>query len=288
MNIRTAHHVTRPDHRFAFCRVNTLAFTTTLALVVTSVFAGADGPDDRRPSNADDGPPPIPVITEVYFNVVKGEQGDASADGSRHATGDEFVELWNPSSETINLEGWSLVSRLAYHADDPAAKRGVRFTFPDFELEPGYVAVVFNGEGTRVPGPVGSPRKPHKKPNDTFHDAFVFTMRMGSKNRSFANGGDFVLLLDAEGQPVEGVAWGDPDPAPPRTHATDEHGDEVRLYTLHIVDKRPGGSVHRVLDDEGDFHPFANHEAFGDDTLFSPGRVLEDMDRPGDDDPDAG
>ncbi len=286
---RTGQHGPTQPHPLA-----RLALAAAVAIAATAASpAPADRPDrtDRRPSDRDsdrrtsdqnpaEKEPLPPAITEVYFNVVKGDEGDASADGSRHATGDEFVELWNPNTTPLDLTGWSLVSRLAYHAEDENARKGVRFTFPDFELGPGRVAVVFNGEATRVPGPIGSPNRANKHANERFADAHVFVMAMGSKNRSFANGGDFVLLLDPDGQPVEGVVWGDPEPAPPPTHSETDDGESVELYRLHFANKNPRGSAHRVIDDKGRFRPFSDHPDF-DDSLFSPGRVLEDMDRPG-------
>lgn len=257
------------------------------AAVLCNAFP-ADSPAAARPDgpgrDADDQPegPLRPVITEVYFNVIKGDEGDATGDGVRHATGDEFIELWNPHSKPIELEGYVLMSRLVWHAEDHDTRYGVTFTFPDFTMEPDDVVLVFNGEGSRVPGPRGTPRKAHKDSNENFHDAHVFVSQLGSKNRSFANGGDFVLLLDPEGRLVEGVVWGDPDPPPPPTEGEDDEGDPVEIYRLHDVDKTPDGSVHRVIDEKGRLRPFTNTRRFNGDP-FNPGLIMEDMDRPDDD-----
>lgn len=49
---------------------------------------------------------PHPLITEVLFDVPTGDAGDATGDGSRNATGDEFIELANPHSKPIQLGGY--------------------------------------------------------------------------------------------------------------------------------------------------------------------------------------
>jgi hypothetical protein len=57
------------------------------------------------------GPPvpfPHPLITEVLYNVPTGPEGDANGDGTRSATGDEFIELINPHDKPINLKGYVL------------------------------------------------------------------------------------------------------------------------------------------------------------------------------------
>ena len=248
------------------------------ALVVAAAPALAPAARDRRTID-NDGPPRYPVITEVYFNVLKGDAGDASGDGTRHAAGDEFIELWNPHDDDITLTGLQLVSRLAYHAESDDDKVGVRFTFPKLILEPDEFVVVFNGSGTRVPGNVGSPRRAHKKTNSNFENAWVFTTGIDNKNRSLSNAGDFVLLLDQDNNPIEGVTWGRCNPAPPEAVAENEDGDTVELYTLHDADKSPGGSVHRILGEKGQLDAFTNSSDF-DGTHFSPGYLIEEADRP--------
>ena len=48
-------------------------------------------------------PYPHPMITEVLFAVPTGDGGDASGDGSRHVSGDEFIELVNPHDKAIQV-----------------------------------------------------------------------------------------------------------------------------------------------------------------------------------------
>ncbi len=52
---------------------------------------------------------PHPIITEILYAVPKGDEGDASQDGQRSATGDEFIELINPHDTPINLKGYAIV-----------------------------------------------------------------------------------------------------------------------------------------------------------------------------------
>src|SRR5437870_5538652 len=47
---------------------------------------------------------PHPLITEILYAVPSGERGDANADGTRDAVGDEFIELTNPHDKPIQLK----------------------------------------------------------------------------------------------------------------------------------------------------------------------------------------
>jgi hypothetical protein len=176
---------------------------------------------------------PHPVITEVLFNVPNSDAGDADKDGTRDATGDEFVELTNPHAKPINLRGYALSSRLS--AGDTTGKKGVRFTFPDLSLPPGAVVVVFNGYKSSLSGPVGSADRAPDKTHPDFAGAGVFSMRTTAKNRAWNNSGDFVLLSAPDGTPVDAVWWGEPDPMPP----------EATLRTAEAP-ANPGGSVQRT------------------------------------------
>lgn len=181
--------------------------TKTLAIVGGSIAAlvlmGA----------GEDSKPLYPVITEVLFNVPPGDSGDANKDGARDSTGDEFVELFNPTSKGIDLKGYTITSRLSTGEKD--AKRGVRFTFPKFELPPGGVVVVFNGYKANIPGPTGSSERAPSGTSKEFGDAYVFSMGVKQPMLALKNDGDFVLLSDAAGKAVACVSWGQPDPEPP-------------------------------------------------------------------------
>ncbi|MCA9310327.1 MAG: lamin tail domain-containing protein, partial [Phycisphaerales bacterium] len=141
-------------------------------------------PDDDAPP--DEAPPPAPVISEVLFAVPRTD-ADANRDGHRHSTGDEFVEIWNPTDEPVTLTGYTLASRLA--AADPEPARGFHFTFPRFTLPPRGVAVIFNGFDWRPKGPVGTSGHAPRAPHPDFGGAWVFTAAISSPNHAFSNGG---------------------------------------------------------------------------------------------------
>lgn len=182
-------------------------------LLATALVAAAPG----SARSEDDDPlarlRPHPVITEVLFNVPNDATGDANKDGVRDATGDEFVELFNPHARTVNLRGYTILSRMSL--GDDTAKKGVRFTFPDLELPPGAVVVVFNGYKAQIKGFVGTAERAPPKVHPDFHKAGVFSMGITAKNRSWNNAGDFVLLQAPDGTPVDAIWWGEPSPAPP-------------------------------------------------------------------------
>ncbi|HVZ94989.1 MAG TPA: lamin tail domain-containing protein [Phycisphaerales bacterium] len=199
----------------------------------------ADAPPKREdkpespPSSESAVPADAVVITEVLYNVPAGMDGDANADGERDPIGDEFVELYNRSEKSVSLRGWTIANRL--QADDEEAKRGVRFTFPSFDLPPGGVVVVFNGHESRIAGPVGDDRKAPTSPSDTFGGAWVFSMRNENRFNAFNNAADFVLLSNKSGTPLDCVVWGKPDTDPPervrrvvKTKAGDPKGSVAR------------------------------------------------------------
>ncbi len=221
---------------------------------------------------------PHPLITEVLYAVPTGEAGDANGDGSRHVTGDEFIELVNPHDKPIQLKGYCLTDRTGSQRDGPGregkgasrggAAQGIRFVFPSLELPSGGVAVVFNGNGQKWTGPVGDASRAPEAGNEKFHSAWVFTMKAASQRVALSNTGDLVLLSDPAGSPVQCVWWGKVDekdrPGPP---AAGQGPHESRV----LVEEAPavsGGSVERTgLGARGDFRA---HVRTGD-VLFTPG-----------------
>jgi len=201
---------------------------------------------------------PHPVITEILFDVPPADAGgDANADGARPATGDEFVELFNPHSEPINLGRYTITDRWP-----DGSNHQLRFTFPDITLAPGGVAVVFNGYGAAMSGPVGDENASPLRPHPDFHDALVFSMRNERSSRAFTNRADAVVLFDPSGQPVETVYWGEPNPPPP-----------PRSPRIFEADRSPRGSVQRPGPDAGPDGDFTDHADVGGAGLFSPGLV---------------
>lgn len=155
---------------------------------------------------------PHPLITEVLFAVPSGEAGDANKDGTRQVAGDEFVELVNPHEQVINLGGYTLsdMNSLEKSSSGKAKGSAVRWAFPPVSLQPGEVAVVFNGNASTIPGPVGDATAAPSKGNDAFGGALVFSMRQPSDRVAFANTGDWVMLTAPDGKVVHLIKWGEP------------------------------------------------------------------------------
>lgn len=244
---------------------------------------------------------PHPLITEVYYAVGRGSEGDANGDGVRDANGDEFVELINPHDKTINLKGYVITDRQSSgrgggdRGGDGGGERGgqgkgksgegrgnegrgnegrggdskggkakdggsrgpsqpMRFVFPDVELKPGEVVVVFNGHGQKWTGPVGDATRGPSSGHEKFHGARVFTMGISAEMSGFSNTGEFVLLTAPDGKAVECVKWGNVD-------APAEHGHLDEAPTVM------GQSVQRRTATSGlEPHPFT-----ADGKKFSPG-----------------
>jgi hypothetical protein len=150
-----------------------------------------------------------PVITEILYAVPQGAAGDASGDGSRHATGDEFIEIHNPTDRAIDLSGWSITDRNAPDAGQ------FLFVFPRFRLGPGQTLVVFNGMEQSIPGPVGNAEAAPKEGNEHFGEAWVFDAQNTSAQVALANSGDWVCLRTARGEVVSCVIWGTFEEKPP-------------------------------------------------------------------------
>ena len=198
-------------------------------------------------------PGPHPLITEVLAAVPSGPRGDANGDGLRDAIGDEFIEVVNPHDKPIQLRGYMLVDSDAWApgaakpgtgtkptpgskpTDKPGAttpddkpgaptrdpgtdstRAELRFVFPEMELRPGQVVVVFNGYHQKFTGPVGDSTKAPSGPNEKFHDAMVFSMKNESPYAALANEADFVLLVAPDGKPIHVVKWGKASKNPPQ------------------------------------------------------------------------
>lgn len=218
-------------------------------------------------------PFPHPLITEVLYAVPTGDEGDADGDGVRSATGDEFVELINPHSRPIRLKGYILTDgrnllpsggtsrnsrREPPSGTKPAKgteggsggsggggatdrKSRIRFEFPDITLQPGQVVVVFNGfkgkDAKRVTDPDAAPKPPAKAGSTAAGGApapIILSMAITSQYAAFANTGDCVLLLDANGNGIQCIAWGEKtkppeDAAPLLERAPDTRGSVVRV-----------------------------------------------------------
>ena len=153
---------------------------------------------------------PHPLITEVLFAVPTGTEGDANGDGTRSATGDEFIEIVNPHARPIELAGYTLSDKRASEKDKKGQSKSgaVKFTFPRCTLAPGQVAVVFNGYEAKWDGPVGDQNAATGKGNEKYAGALVFKMKVTSERTALANNADWVLLSTRNDEPVQLVKWG--------------------------------------------------------------------------------
>ena len=152
-----------------------------------------------------------PLITEILYAVPTGEAGDANGDGSRHVSGDEFIEIVNPHDAPVQMLGYTITDAAA---STPLGKSGggggsgVRFVFPPFELPARGVIVVFNGNSATWAGPVGDSKAAPAKPDDKLNGAYVFTMRQSSQRAALGNSSDAVMLSGPDGKVVHRVRWG--------------------------------------------------------------------------------
>jgi hypothetical protein len=185
---------------------------------------------------------PHPLITEILYAVPSGPAGDANGDGKRDAAGDEFIELVNPHDRPINLRGYRITDR-----NEPD-KGQLKFVFPALELPPGGVVVVFNGFGAKWEGPVGDSKRAPEAGNEKFGGAIVLTMKGASAMTSWANGGDWALLSDPSGSPVQCVWWGKFNETLPTSGLV----EQATLTTKGSITRNPedfSWAVHADLDD---------------------------------------
>jgi len=150
---------------------------------------------------------PHPLISEVLASVPIGPAGDANKDGTRDATGDEFIEIFNPHDKPIELKNYRLTDKSLGKA------KAWSFTFPQLELKPGEVCVVFNGCKATIPPPLGD-ASAAAQPNPKFDGARVFTMNAPSMRVSLSNAADAVVLWTPDGRVIEVVKWGKVDGMP--------------------------------------------------------------------------
>ena len=75
------------------------------------------------------------LITEVLADPAAGLAGDANGDGIRSSTQDEFIEIYNSGSETVDVSGWCL-----------SDKTSIRYVFSQgSELPASRIIVIFGG-----------------------------------------------------------------------------------------------------------------------------------------------
>ena len=118
------------------------------------------------------------IVNEFLADPAADLPGDANGDGTRSASADEFVELANASSDTLDLTGWMV-------GDDEA----INFTFPDgYMLPPRGIVVIFGGgDPSAIAG---------YDPDPLVTRVFDADSTVGN---GFANGGDFLIVKSADG-----------------------------------------------------------------------------------------
>lgn len=228
---------------------------------------------------------PHPMICEVLYAVPKGNEGDADQNGTRSATGDEFIEVYNPHAVPIELKGYVLSDGAPLTGPEsdsakttkrttkgngatdaalpPPSKSSVkrsrlRFEFPTLTLQPGEVAVVFNGFETRPAGGVGN-QAANAGRNERFGNAYVFSMGVTSKFAALANDGDCVTLIAPDGRAIQCALWG-----------TARQSKKVDSAVLMMDAPESKGSV--TLDPvSGEFVEHAAVETKDGPRFFSPG-----------------
>ncbi len=209
--------------------------TIVFGITCSSVALWATGDASSPPV-----PAPHPLITEVLYNVMP-EGGDASQDGNVSPTGDEFVELYNPHSKSINLEGYRLTDR------NLDGRGEFIFTFPKLILKPHQTVVVFNGYQQHIPGPVGTAEHSPASTNERFHNAYVFDAKAKAQTTAFANSGDWVLLWAPNGTPIQCVWWGKLNRTIPQNTLVIEHAPKTRKGSVQRKDLSSPFVVHTEI-----------------------------------------
>ena len=130
---------------------------------------------------------PSMVINKVYYDVSadKGNEGDTS-------NPDEWIELYNPTDEDINIKNWSIVDNYA------ASTINANITIPALSF-----AVVSKNASTWAPG-TGYWDLPDG----------VIKIILGEKiGNGLANTADMLILKNADGNIVDQMNWGTPSPS---------------------------------------------------------------------------
>lgn len=119
------------------------------------------------------------LLSEFLADPPDGLAGDANGDGVRSTSGDEFLELYNLGSESVDLSGWSIHDGVS-----------LRHVFPsETQLEGGAFLVIFGGGVPAAQDGVQTASNGSLSLNNTgdaisMYDAFdelLFTVSYGSE-----------------------------------------------------------------------------------------------------------
>lgn len=192
------------------------------------------------------------IFNEILADPPLDLPGDANGDGTRDAAEDEFVELTNASSDTLDLTGWML-------GDDEA----INFTFPEgYRLPPRRLIVVFGGGD--VSGVQGY------DPDPLLTRVFSADSTVGN---GLANGGEYIVMVSPDGTEDAYIGYGSKvGGGAPDTDATQgitfEYGEDITVAANEdqSATRNPDGNT------AGD-EVWFQHSTVSSD-LFSPGLTL--------------
>jgi hypothetical protein len=149
-----------------------------------SLVIGGDSPGTAISPNtltlniSDDDAPNI-VINEILYDPSG--SGDANGDGTEDGTEDEFVELVNDENFDIDVSNWTI--------SDGLNGGTVRYTFPEGTVIPSKKAIVVFSDSAE---------------GANFGGANLYA---ANGTLSFNNGGDDVIIKDAEGNEITSVTY---------------------------------------------------------------------------------
>ncbi len=154
------------------------------------------------------------VINEVLADPASGDAGDANGDGSRSSSQDEFVEIVNGGSLSLDVSGLEIHDGF-----------GLRHTFPENSVLPSQGALVVFGGGS---------------PAGLFGASVVQVASTGSLGLN--NGGDVVSILSTQGDTLlvfeyTGSFGGDDQSM---TRTPDVRGDFVKHNDVNALLFSPG------------------------------------------------
>ena len=197
----------------------------------------------------------------IIFNEVNADpasdpiNGDANGDGVRNSVHDEFVELVNVGSDTVDMTGWML-------GDDER----INYTFPDnYKIAPGHIVVLFGSVNHTDNANVAGYN------TDILLSSVLAADTVGN---GVANGGEYVVLKSPDGTYDTYVAYGSKyQRGPPQTSAVEGITFEMRVEIGDTVGNN--NSVTRNPDgDTTALDPFRQHLRVND-AYFSPGTTID-------------
>lgn len=150
------------------------------------------------------------IINEFLADPADTLAGDANGDGIRSTSGDEFIEILNRTGEPFDVSGYRILD----------ADR-VRHVFTAGTVVPPFEAAVVFGGGTPT-GPFGNSADNH----------LVFKASTGGL--SLNNGGDTIILQDAQGRVVQEIKFGAAEGGAGQSINRDPDGNGA-TFTLHSI-----------------------------------------------------